>query len=145
MQLNVLARYEQAGGKTAHAHIIVDREGMAAPFLRDLAQAGQTMITVLRTDQYAGLESFTGVGTFLPLTYDRKGQLIREVAQACFALPLPDQVGQFLPLRVALIRDLRRQVPCSQHEEETEQDGRVPGGTMAGKLSRQKLRRQWQS
>src|SRR6266567_6923217 len=32
----VLARYEQAGGKTAHARIIVDREGMAAPFLRDL-------------------------------------------------------------------------------------------------------------
>jgi hypothetical protein len=123
---HVLARYEQAGGKTAHARIIVDREGMAAPFLRDLAQAGHTVVTLLRTDQYAGLESFTDVGAFLPLTYGRKGQLIREVAQACFALPLPDQVGQFLPLRVALIRDLRRQVPCSPHEEETEQDGRVP-------------------
>jgi len=122
----VLVRYEQAGGKTAHARIIVDREGMAAPFLRDLAQAGHTVVTLLRTDQYAGLESFTDVGTFLPLTYDRKGQLIREVVQACFALPLPDQAGQFLPLRVALIRDLRRQVPCSQHEEETEQDGHVP-------------------
>ena len=45
------------------------------------------------------------------------------MAQACFALPLPEQAGQFLPLRVALIRDLRRQVPCSQPEEETEPDG----------------------
>ncbi len=35
----VLARYEQAGGKTAHARIIVDREGMAALFLRDLTEA----------------------------------------------------------------------------------------------------------
>ncbi len=35
-----LARYQQAGGKTASACIIVDREGLAAAFLRDLAQAG---------------------------------------------------------------------------------------------------------
>jgi hypothetical protein len=129
---HVLARYEQAGGKTAHARIIVDREGMAAAFLRDLAEAGHTVVTILRTDQYAGLESFTGVGTFVPLTSDYKGQLIREVAPACFALPLPDQAGQFLPLRVALIRDLRRQVPCSKQEEETEEDVRVPAWWHAG-------------
>ncbi len=65
---HVLAGSEQAGGKTAHARIIVDREGMAAPLLRDLAQAGHPVVTVLRTDQYTGLESFTDVGTFLPLT-----------------------------------------------------------------------------
>jgi hypothetical protein len=123
---HVLARYKQAGGKTARAHIIVDREGMAATFLRDLAQAGHTVVTLLRTDQYTGLESFTNIGTFVPLTHDRDGQVVREVAPACFALPLPDQAGQFLPLQVALIRDLRRQVPCCQPEEETEQDGRVP-------------------
>ncbi len=123
---HALARYEQAGGRAAHARIIVDREGMAAPFLRDLAQVGHPVVTVLRTDQYAGLESFTDVGTFVPLTHNRQGQVVREVAPACFALPLPDQAGQFLQLRVALIRDLRRQVPCSQHEEEPEQDGRVP-------------------
>src|SRR5947209_1302244 len=121
----VLARYEQAGGKTAHARIIVDREGMAAAFLRDLSEAGHTVVTLLRTDQYAGLESFTNVGPFVPLASDPHGQVTREVAPACFALPLPDQAGQFLPLRVALIRDLRRQVPCSQQEEEAEHDGRV--------------------
>jgi hypothetical protein len=121
-----LARYEQAGGKTAQARIIVDREGMAAPFLRDLAQAGQTVVTLLRTDQYAGLASFTEVGTFTPLTYDRKGQVIREVAPACFALPLPDQKGQFLPLRVALIRDLRRQVACPKPEEEADEVAGIP-------------------
>src|SRR6266567_6087458 len=39
----VLTRYEEAGGKTAHVRIIVDREGMAAPFLRDLTEAGHTL------------------------------------------------------------------------------------------------------
>ncbi len=93
----VLARYEQAGGKTAHARLIVDREGMAAPFLRDLAEAGHTIVTLLKTNQYEGLTSFTDVGEFVPLTHDRKGQVIREVAQACFALALPDQKDQVLP------------------------------------------------
>jgi hypothetical protein len=90
---------------------------MAAQFLAELVAAGRTVVTVLRTDQYAGLESFTEVGVFIPLAHDRQGKLIREVAAACFALPLPDQPGASLPLRVALVRDLRRQVPC-QHAEE---------------------------
>jgi hypothetical protein len=93
----VLARYEQAGGKTAHARIVVDREGMAASFLNDLAKAGHTVVTLLKTNQYEGLTSFTEVGKFVPLTYDHQGQVIREVAPACFALPLPDQKGQVLP------------------------------------------------
>lgn len=113
----ILARYEQAAGKAAQTRIIVDREGMAAQFLADLVAAGRTVVTVLRTDQYAGLESFTEVGAFVPLEHDRQGKLIREVAAACFALPLPDQPEASLPLRVALVRDLRRQVPC-QHAEE---------------------------
>jgi len=113
----ILARYEQAAGKAAQTRIIVDREGMAAQFLADLVAAGRTVVTVLRTDQYEGLSSFTEVGAFVPLEHDRQGNLIREVAAASFALPLPDQPGAFLPLRVALVRDLRRQVPCKPEEE----------------------------
>jgi len=115
-----LACYEQAGGNTAHARIIVDREGMAAPFLRDLSLAGYTVVTLLKTNQYDRLTSFSEVGEFVPLSYDRKGQVIREVAPACFGLPLPDQKDQVLPLQVALIRDLRRQVPCGPLEEDPE-------------------------
>jgi len=113
----ILARYEQATGKATQARIIVDRDQMAAQFLADLVAAGRTVVTVLRTDQYEGLSSFTEVGAFVPLEHDRQGKLIREVAAACFALPLPDQPGVFLPLRVALVRDLRRQVPCKPEEE----------------------------
>ncbi len=122
----VLARYEQAGGKTAHARIIVDREGMAAPFLRDLSKAGYTIVTLLKTNQYDGLTSFTDVGAFVPLTYDGKGQVIREVAQAHFTLPLPDQKDQILPLRVALIRDLRRQIPGAPPEEDPNEEPSLP-------------------
>jgi hypothetical protein len=122
----VLARYELAGGKTAHARIIVDREGMAAPFLRDLTEAGRTIVTLLKTNQYEGLTSFTEVGEFVPLSHDRTGQVIREVAPACFALALPDQKGQILPLQVALIRDLRRQVPCAPPEEDPNEDLGLP-------------------
>ena len=122
----VLARYEQAGGKTAHARIIVDREGMAAPFLRDLTEAGHIIVTLLKTNQYDGLTSFTEVGEFVPLTHDRTGQVVREVASACFALPLPDQKDQVLPLQVALIRDLRRQVPCAPPEEDPNEEPGLP-------------------
>src|SRR5260370_27963179 len=93
----ILNRYEQATGKAAQARIIVDRDQMAAQFLADLVAAGRTVVTVLRTDQYANLESFTEVGTFVPLEHDRQGKLIREVAAACFALPPPDQPGASLP------------------------------------------------
>jgi hypothetical protein len=121
-----LARYEQAGGKTAHARIIVDREGMAAPFLRDLAEAGHTIVTLLKTNQYEGLTSFSEVGEFVPLTHDRNGQVIREVAPACFVLPLSDQKDRVLPLQVALIRDLRRQVPYAPLEEDPNDDPGLP-------------------
>jgi hypothetical protein len=86
----ILARYEQAAGQAAQTQIIVDRDQMAAQFLADLVATGRTVVTVLRTDQYAGLESFTKVGGFVPLEQDRQGKVVREVAAACFALPLPD-------------------------------------------------------
>jgi hypothetical protein len=75
-------------------------------------------VTILRTEQYHGLESFTDVGTFLPLARDRAGQVIREVAPARFQLTLPEQPGQFLSLTVALIRDWRYQVPVPPTEED---------------------------
>jgi hypothetical protein len=123
----ILARYQDREGKEVPSvRVIVDREGMAAPFLRDLNAQGHSVVTVLRTDQYDGLESFTEVGIFVPLERDRQGQLVREVAPACFALPLPDQKGQFLPLRVALIRDLRRHVLSPKPDEETDEEVRKP-------------------
>ncbi len=116
----ILTRYEQAAGLENLKRIVVDREGMSAEFLAALAGEGRTVVTILRTDQYAGLASFREVGAFVPLQEDQQGKVIREVALACFDLPLPEHPGQELEVYVALIRDWRKQVlkePSSEEED----------------------------
>jgi hypothetical protein len=128
----MLTRYEQAADLESLKRIVVDREGMSAEFLAALASEGRTVVTVLRTDQYIGVQSFREVGAFVPLQVDRQGQVIREVALARFDLPLPDHPGQELEMRVALIRDWRRLVPKAPSSEEEDRPLRwdeKPDGT----------------
>jgi hypothetical protein len=106
----VVAGYERKAGQGQLAQIVVDREGMGAAFLQEMSQ-NRMVITLLRTDQYQGLDSFTEVGEFVPFEYDRCGTLIREVAPAKISLTVPNSAQPTLPLWVALVRDLRRQVP----------------------------------
>jgi hypothetical protein len=113
----ILARFEQAVGRRVVSRIIVDREGMSAAFLAQLVLSGRSVITLLRDDQYTGLDSFTEVGAFVPLCYDSNGTVVREVAPARFALPHPDRVVDSLPLFVALVRDLRRQVAVTPNDD----------------------------
>ncbi len=54
----------------------------------------------------------------MPLTVDRHGTLLREVAPAQFLLARPDHDDEPLRLAVALIRDLRKTVSCSPSEED---------------------------
>ena len=117
---SIVARYEQQAGVLSVGRIIVDREGMAAEFLATLRTASRTVVSVLRSDQYDGLESFTDVGSFVPLVVSKSGNVVREVAPASIALPLPDHPGESLLLRVALIRDLRRHVPVLPSKEDQE-------------------------
>ena len=84
------------------------------------------MVTVLRTDQYTGLESFREVGEFVPLRLDRQGKVIREVAFARFRMPLPEHPGQELDLWVALIRDLRRHVRSEERPEDEDRAREQP-------------------
>lgn len=128
----ILTHYEQAAGLESLKRIVVDREGMSAEFLAQLSRDGRTIVTVLRTDQYTGLESFREVGEFVPLQSDRQGKVIREVALARFGLSLPDHPGQELEVRVALIRDWRRLVPKAPSSEEEDRPLRwdeKPDGT----------------
>ena len=118
--LQFLARYDQATGGHPVARLIIDREGMAAEFLHQLVKAGRTVVTILKSNQYAGLASFTDVGAFVPLCRDRNGAVTREVACARFALCLPEHLGQRLSLSVALIRDLRSRVQGGDPAEKQE-------------------------
>jgi len=114
----MLTRYEQAADLESFKRIVVDREGMSAEFLARLAGEERTVVTILRTDQYTGLESFRQIGEFVPLQVDQQGKVIREVASARTVLPLPDHPGQELEVQVALIRDWRRLVPKVLSSEE---------------------------
>jgi hypothetical protein len=116
-----LTRYDRATGEHAVARLIIDREGMASDFLHQLVAQGRTVVTILKSNQHAGLASFTDVGAFVPLCRDRNGLVTREVAPARFALPLPNHPEQTLPLAVALIRDLRRSVVVSDDPAQSEQ------------------------
>ena len=120
----LLARYDQATGRHPVARLIIDREGMAAECLHQLAKEGRTVVTILKSNQYTGLASFTDVGAFVPLCRDRDGAVTREVACARFALCLPDHPGQTLELSVALIRDLRRPVQVISDPAENNEAGR---------------------
>ncbi len=126
-----LARYDQATGGHPVARLIIDREGMAAECLHQLAKEGRTVVTILKSNQYAGLASFTDVGAFVPLCRDRDGGVTREVASARFALSLPDHPGQRLSLSVALIRDLRSRVQVigdpAEHTEAWRWDADLEG------------------
>jgi hypothetical protein len=114
----MLSRYEQEENQIQINQIIVDREGMAVEFLARLQAAGRKVVTVLRTDQYRDLTSFTEVGTFVPLRVDAQGNVLREVAPARIAFPRQSHPGEVLSLQVALIRDLRRMVAVQPEPEE---------------------------
>ena len=117
---SIVARYERVGERIQVSRIIVDREGMAAEFLASLHAAGRTVVTILRTDQYRDLTSFTEIGAFLPLSLDTQGKVLREVAPARITLPRPEHPGEVLSLQVALIRDLRRLVPVQPDREDAD-------------------------
>ncbi len=110
----LLQRVAQTTDAPLVRRLVIDREGMAAEFLRQLAGSGCDVVTVLRADQHAGLASFTEVGPFVPFQYGGDGTLVREVALARYALALPDHPGELLALRVALVRDRRVRVPYPQ-------------------------------
>ena len=119
----LVARYERTAGPQSLKRMIIDREGMAAEFLAGLARDGRAVITVLRSNQHKGLDSFNDVGEFVPLSWDRHGNLTRKVARARYYLPLPDRSDGSLDLDVALVRDLRRRVPRTTPDHEQSRNG----------------------
>ncbi len=67
--------------------------------------------------------SFTEIGEFVPLSWDRQGNPTREVASARYSLPLPDHPDRHLDMGVTLVRDLRRRVPSKSPSGEGNPSG----------------------
>ncbi len=116
----MLNSYEQAIGQAHVQRVVVDREGMAAEFLAQQKLEGRQVITLLKADQYAGEESFDQVGEWHPWRYNRRGQLICEVAAARFTLKRQDQASPAVEVEVALIRDWRKLLPVEEAKETVE-------------------------
>ena len=115
---SIIERYEHSKEHVQVKRVIVDREGMGTEFLASLHAEGRTVVTILHTNQYQDLTSFCDVGTFLPLSTNATGQIIREVAPARITVALPDHPDEQLCLQVALIRDLRRSVAVRPDQED---------------------------
>lgn len=86
--------------------------------MAQLSTEGRTLTTILKTNQYSGLDDFLNIGPFVPLTVDGHGTVLREVAPAQFWLARPDRQDEPLLLSVALIRDLRKSVLSPPSEDE---------------------------
>jgi len=119
-----LERYELHTENRQVTRMIMDREGMATKFLARLHAEGRCVVTILQTNQYRDLSSFSDIGTFVPLDIDAHGQVIREVAPARITLPREDHPDDPLCLQVALIRDLHRTVPIRPDPEEAQYPSR---------------------
>ncbi len=87
-------------------------------FLARLHAERRIVVTILQTNQYRDLSSFSEVGSFEPLSTDTHGKVIREVAPARITLSRAEHPNAPLHLQVALIRDLRRQGEAQSNSEE---------------------------
>jgi len=118
--------------------VIVDREGMAAPFLRDLKALGHTVVTILRTDQYEGLESFTEVGMFVPLERDRQGQLVTRPSLRPVSLShcLTRKVSSFLYVWPSFVICAVTFRVFGKTKKRMKMFGNPPGGKRIGKRNR---------
>src|SRR5207253_10876812 len=81
---------------------------------------GRQVITLLKADQYRGEESFDQVGEWQPWRFNRRGQVICEVAAARFTLRRQDQASPEVSVEVALIRDWRKLLPVEEAKETVE-------------------------
>ena len=69
-----LARYDQATGRHPVARLIIDREGMAAEFLYQLAKEGRTVVTILKSKSVCGTGFLQRRGRVCaPLSGPRRG------------------------------------------------------------------------
>jgi len=104
----VVKTYEQVDIAKHPRTIVVDREGMSADFLDKMAPE-YTVVTLLRANQYQGIDDFDELESFEPLMLGTEGQILSEVAAARYRLKLSE--GKERELYVALIRDHRHLVP----------------------------------
>jgi hypothetical protein len=110
------AYYEGIMESRQLTHQIFDREGLSVAHFKEMQQEEpqRHFITYLRSNQYEGEESFEEPSSFEPCRYDRKGQVIQEIAEAQYKLKDRRSGEEDLPVRAILLRK-----PIAQDSAET--------------------------
>jgi hypothetical protein len=86
-------------------HQIFDREGLSVAHFKTLLDADhpRQFITCLRSNQYAGVGSFESVTAFKPFRYDRKGNVVQEIAEGIYEMKDRRKEETNLTLRAVLL------------------------------------------
>jgi prepilin-type processing-associated H-X9-DG protein len=88
---------------------IFDREGLSVAHFKTLLADDhpRQFITCLRSNQYAGVGSFESLTAFKPFRYDRKGNVVQEIAEGIYEMKDRRKEESNLTLRAVLLRKNR--------------------------------------
>jgi hypothetical protein len=118
------AYYEGVRESRRLSHQIFDREGLSVAHCKELltAEDKREFITCLKANQYDGLSSFELCGSFAPYRYNKKGQLVQEIAEAKYELKDRRKSQEALPLRAIVLRRPAEEIEDEVVEEEEEEE-----------------------
>jgi hypothetical protein len=102
--------YEGQAQAAKLTHQVFDREGLSVAHFKTLLDAdpSRQFITCLRSNQYSGVDSFESVTAFEPFRYDKKGDVVQEIAEGIYEMKDRRKAEANLTLRAVLLRKNRR-------------------------------------
>lgn len=101
--------YEGQVQATKLTRQIFDREGLSVAHFKTLLDGDhpRQFITCLRSNQYAGVDSFASVTAFEPFRYDKEGNVIQEIAEGIYEMKDRRKGEANLSLRAVLLHKIR--------------------------------------
>lgn len=122
------AYYEGLAESHRLTHQIFDREGLSVAYFKELLddeEGGRQFTTCLRSNQYAGVDSFDLISSFEPFRYDERGDVVEEIAEARYELKDRRRGEGDLRLRAILLREFTDDDGKGGEEEDEEADLQV--------------------
>jgi len=116
------AHYEGLAESQRLTHQIFDREGLSVAYFKGLLEGEERrqFITCLKSNQYAGVDSFEWSSAFVPFRHDKHGQVVQEIAEASYILKDRRAGEEDLPLRAILLRK-----PIEETDDQADDEARL--------------------
>jgi hypothetical protein len=96
----VITNFERAIGQRAVHVVVIDREGLSVELFQELGRCGAYIVTLLKSNQYAGVADFEDMTEARSLADERTGITTHRVAEGAF------RCSDGLLIRCAVARDL---------------------------------------